>query len=181
MIQYKRYIFSLFIFNCFCMLLPQNSTAEAMGRLFSRPAERSYLDVLRQNQKLKVVTPQQNMAADISEKAAPVILPAPITLQGYVKRSDGKSNTLWINNQVVQENSVVDDVRVGQLNQRGFSKKGASLEGVDVSVPANGRHVRLKAGQTYVPENNKIYEQQVIEKANNLALEQSGEISRGDE
>ncbi|MGB2832756.1 MAG: hypothetical protein WBC07_07355, partial [Methylotenera sp.] len=98
-----------------------------------------------------------------------------------VKRSDGKGNTLWINNQAVQENSTVDNVKIGKLNQRGFSKKGASTEGVDVKIPVNGKHVRLKAGQMYAPENNKIYEMQLVEKANRLNLEQSGVIDGDDE
>lgn len=155
--------------------------ADNLGRLFSRPAERSSLDYMRQNQKLKVIVPQPSVELENTEKAAPPELPDPITLQGYVKRSDGKASTLWINNQAVQENTTVENVKIGKLNQRGFSKKGATLEGVDINIPANGKHVRLKAGQTYAPENNKIYERQVVEKAKRFELEQSGVIDGGDE
>ena len=147
-----------------------------LGRLFSRPTERSSLDYMRQNQKLKVIAPQPNVELESQEKALPPELPNPVTLQGYVKRSDGKASTLWINNQAVQENSTVDNVKVGKLNQRGFSNKDATLEGIDINIPANGKHVRLKAGQTYAPENNKIYERQVVEKARRLELEQSGVV-----
>jgi hypothetical protein len=79
----------------------------------------------------------------------------------------------------VQENSTVDHVKIGKLNQRGYSKKGATLEGVEINIPANGKRVRLKAGQTYAPESNKIYERQVVEKARRLELEQSGVIDGG--
>ncbi|MGB2832529.1 MAG: hypothetical protein WBC07_06220, partial [Methylotenera sp.] len=103
----------------------QAAPNDTLGRLFSRPGERNNLDVLRQNQQLKVIVPQENLEPEILDKALPVELPDPITLQGYVKRSDGKGNTLWINNQAVQENSTVDNVKIGKLNQRGFSKKGA--------------------------------------------------------
>lgn len=156
-------------------------SSDSFGRLFSRPAERSNLNVLRQNQKLKVVDQQQNTEPEVIEKIAPLALPDPITLQGYVKRSDGKGNTLWINNQAVQENSTIDSVKIGKLNQKGLSKKGALVEGVDVSIPASGKQVRLKAGQTYVPESNTTIELQVVEKAKNLELEQSGVLDGGDE
>jgi hypothetical protein len=91
------------------------------GRLFSKPNERSNLNILRQNQKLKPIsTPEVKPEATLNaEPAAPT---EPITLQGYVKRSDGTS-TLWINNQAVQENSSVDNVKIGRLNKRGFSLK----------------------------------------------------------
>ena len=171
-------VLSLFVGNT---IPAQAAPNDNLGRLFSRPSERNNLDVLRQNQQLKVIVPQENLEPEMLDKSLPAELPDPITLQGYVKRSDGKGNTLWINNQAVQENSTVDNVKIGKLNQRGFSKKGASTEGVDVKIPANGKHVRLKAGQMYVPENNKIYEMQLVEKANRLNLEQSGVIDGGDE
>lgn len=158
----------------------QAAPSDNLGRLFSRPAERANLDILRQNQKLKVIVPQQNNE-EVVEKATPIELPDPVTLQGYVKRSDGKGNTLWVNGQAVQEESTVDSVKIGKLNQQGFSKKGATLEGVDVKIPANGKKVRLKVGQTYVPENNTTIEQQVVDKAKNLELEQNGVIDGSEE
>ena len=52
---------------------------------------------------------------------------------------------------------------------------------MDVKIPANGKQIRLKAGQMYAPEDNKIYEMQVVEKAKRLNLEQRGVIDGGDE
>jgi hypothetical protein len=155
-------------------------TNQQFGRLFSKPSERSNLNMIRQNQKLKTISAQGAQPAAVVTPAEPAELPDPITLQGYVKRNDGGGNTLWINGHVVQENSNVDNVKVGKLNQRGFSIKGANTDGVDVKIPANGRQIRLKAGQMYEPENNKIYEMQVVEKAKRLNLERSGVID-GDE
>ena len=66
------------------------------------------------------------------------------------------------------------------MNQRGFSKNGTSTEGLDVKIPSNGKHIHLKAGQMYEPENNKIYELQVVEKAKRLNLERSGTIDDND-
>ncbi len=162
------------------VLQVQAETNEQFGRLFSKPNERSNLNVIRQNQKLKTISAQEAQQPAMVIPAEPAELPDPITLQGYVKRNDGGGNTLWINGQAVQENSNVDSVKIGKLNQSGFSKKGTSTEGVDVKIPANGKHIRLKAGQIYEPENNKIYEMQVVEKAKRLRLEQGGTIIDSD-
>ncbi len=152
---------------------------ESLGRLFSKPTERNNLDYLRQNQKLKVISPQDTPQPEPTAEAPPLELPNPITLQGYVKRGDGTKSTLWINNKPVQEGSMVDNVQIGLLNKRGFSAKGASTEGVDVKIPVNGRNVRLKAGQMYEPETDKIKELQVVEKAKRLRLEEAGVIDDG--
>lgn len=146
------------------------------GRFFSRQSERSKLDNLRQNQQLKVIKPQDQHSAEDGDNAKVEEVLDPITLQGYVKRNDGTKSTLWINNQAVQEDSSVDKVKVGKLNRRGFSSKGTSTDGVDVKIPANGKQVRLKAGQMYEPETNQIIEMQVVEKAKRLNLEAAGVI-----
>jgi hypothetical protein len=180
--QTLKLLISFFI-GLFISVMVAQSQAEPtgqFGRLFSKPNERNNLNVLRQNQKLKTISAQEAQQAEAITVAEPVELPDPITLQGYVKRSDGAS-TLWINNHAVQEDSTVDNVKIGRLNQRGFSKKGASTEGVDVNIPANGKHVRLKAGQMYEPETNQIIELQVVEKAKRLNLEEAGVIDGGDE
>ena len=153
----------------------QAETTGQFGRLFTKPSERTNLNVLRQSQQLKVVTPQDKPDPEDGAEAESAALPNPVTLQGYVKRSDGAS-TLWINKQAVQEDSSVDDVKIGRLNQQGFSKKGASVEGVDVKIPANGKKIHLKAGQMYEPETNQIIELQVVEKAKRLNLEETGVI-----
>ena len=145
------------------------------GRLFTKASERTNLNVLRQSQQLKVITPQDKPDPEDGAEAESVALPNPVTLQGYVKRSDGAS-TLWINKQAVQEDSNVDDVKIGRLNQQGFSKKGTGIEGVDVKIPANGKKIHLKAGQMYEPETNQIIELQVVEKAKRLNLEETGVI-----
>jgi hypothetical protein len=153
----------------------QAETTGQFGRLFTKPSERTNLNVLRQSQQLKVVTPQDKPDPEDGAEAESVALPNPVTLQGYVKRSDGAS-TLWINKQAVQEDSSVDDVKIGRLNQQGFSKKGTGVEGVDVKIPANGKKIHLKAGQMYEPETNQIIELQVVEKAKRLNLEETGVI-----
>jgi hypothetical protein len=141
------------------------------GRLFSRPQERKNLDYLRKNQPLKVIK-QDEAEIDPTVEPAPIVLPDPIKLQGYVKRSDGQKSTLWINDQAVQEDSVVDDVSIGKLTGRGKN----SGEGLDVKIPANGKQLRLKAGQVYEPETNQIKELKTLEKEKQIYLEETGVI-----
>lgn len=138
------------------------------GRLFSSAAERKKLDTLRKNQKLMVVNPQKTTIL----QPATDELPAPITLQGYVKRSDG-STTLWINNKAVQENSTQDDIEIGRLNKQDNSAKN-SADSLNVRIPATGKNVRLKAGQVYDPETNRIVELRLLEKEKQLTLEETG-------
>ena len=123
-------------------------TAQGMGRLFSSPAERSTLNYLRQTKKALVVAPVQELTQQA--EPVPVVLPDAISMQGYVKRSDGKQGTVWINNQAMQENSGNKDVQVGRLPENGNR--------IPLKLPANGRRLTLKAGQVYDPENNKVRE-----------------------
>lgn len=148
------------------------------GRLFSKPAEREKLDKLRQSQQLKVAPTKEEEPAASDADQSPIDNSAPITMQGYVKRSDGVSGTLWINNQAVQEGGAVDHVQIGRINRRGFSSKATNNEGVDVQ--AGGKKIRLKAGQVYEPETSQIKELQVVEKAKRLRL-QEAEVTGGDE
>ena len=123
-------------------------SAQGMGRLFSSPAERSTLNYLRQTKKALVITPVQEFIQQA--EPAPVVLPEAISMQGYVKRSDGKQGTVWINNQAMQENSGNKDVQIGRLPQNGNH--------IPLKLPANGRRLTLKAGQVYDPENNRVTE-----------------------
>jgi len=162
-------LFGLSIF--LLVSLAGSSSAQAapdddFGRLFSSPVERKKLDILRQNQKLIVVAPQKNMP---SEPAANE-LPEPITLQGYVKRSDG-STTLWVNNKPVQENSTQDHVEIGRLTKQQNPAKNGS-DSLNVRIPATGKNVRLKAGQQYAPETGQIVELRLLEKEKQLSLEE---------
>ncbi len=157
-----------------CVPSLQAAPDDDFGRLFSRPGERKNLDVMRQNQKLKVIT-QQDLQRESATDDEPVALPEPVTLQGYVKRSDG-STTLWVNSKPVQENSEVDDVEIGHLTkQQGVVKN--SSDSLNVNIPATGKHIRLKAGQMYEPETNQIKELRQLEKEKQLRLEETGVIS----
>lgn len=144
----KRF-FALFILVTTQIALMQaTQSAQPIGRLFSSPAERSTLNYLRQTKKVMMVTPVET--TDQQAESTPVELPDAINMQGYVKRSDGKQGTVWINNQAMQENSGNKDVQVGSLPENGNR--------VPLKLPANGRRLTLKAGQVYDPQNNRVRE-----------------------
>ncbi len=139
----------LFIFFSQLVFAPLALAAEPIGRLFTSPAERSNLDYLRQTKK-KLITPTIVDAQIDAPKAALILLPEVVNLQGYVKRNDGKQGTVWVNDQALQENSGNKDVQVGKLQE--------NSNRVPIKLSANGRRLNLKAGQVYDPENNHVRE-----------------------
>lgn len=127
------------------MFLPSLAMAtEPLGRLFTTPAERANLDFLRQTKKVEL--PQADQP--VPEATAPA-LPSSISVQGYVKRSDGKQSTVWVNNSPIQEDSGTSEVEVGKL--RGGNQ-------IQLKLPANGKKLSLKPGQVYIPETDSVSE-----------------------
>jgi hypothetical protein len=121
--------------------------ADDFGRLFTTPAERTSLDHLRKITPLPSIT--QNQPKGATEQAVPV-MPSSVSVEGYVKRGDGKKGTVWVNGAPVQENSSTSEVQVGKL-QRGGNQ-------VPIKLQAGGKSLNLKAGQTYDPETNSVSE-----------------------
>lgn len=99
-----------------------------LGRLFFTPAQRATLDNMR----------EKNIGtetAGVKEPAPP--LPQNVTLDGIVRRSDGK-NTVWLNSRAVTAPKAGDiGVSTGKNDNR-----------VRLSVPESGRSIDLKVGQT---------------------------------
>ncbi len=141
----------LAIFLLGSMLAQSALAAEPLGRLFSTPVERAKLDMMRQTKKEIVpqITTEQVDQPPVSIVEKPV-LPNPVTLQGYVKRTDGKKGTVWINQQAVQEDSSIDEVAIGRLSADGNR--------VPLKIKANGKRFALKAGQRYEPATNQVRE-----------------------
>ncbi|WP_082889295.1 hypothetical protein [Methylovorus sp. MM2] len=121
--------------------------AESFGRLFTTPAERSNLDYLRQTSKVNVFKETETANPDETDLPTP---PTNISVQGYVKRNDGKKGTVWINNQPMRENSANSNVQVGKV--------GADGNQVQIVVPGNGKNLNLKAGQVYTPDTGTVSE-----------------------
>lgn len=149
----------LLIVNLQLISLPVSIAAEPIGRLFSTPEERDVLDNLREarkNQPEEVEVTAPVLPAYIEHK--PIILPDAINMQGYVKRNDGKKGTIWVNGKAMQERSGNKDVQVGQLP--------SNSNRIPIRIPANGKRLTLKAGQTYSPVTNKTRESRTAVQGN---------------
>ena len=133
------------ILTC-CLVLTTIDAIAETGRLFFTPAERARLDELRSNAKSVELTNDPNAIAAPVEIAPP----SDVSVQGYVKRSDGKKGTVWVNGQPVQENSSGAGVEVGKL-------QGSSNQ-VPVTLPSSGKSLKLKAGQVYSPSTDSVSE-----------------------
>jgi hypothetical protein len=121
---------------------------ESLGRLFSTPNERAALDEVRKVK--REIVPQVVETSDSDAEQAPYVAPNSVAVQGYVKRSDGKSSTVWVNDHALQENSANEDVAVGRLSNQNNH--------VPIKLKANGKYLSLKPGQVYDPETNRVRE-----------------------
>lgn len=107
-----------------CLGAPAATAADALGRLFLSPEQRQVLDRRR--------------ATNRAEEEAPQIKEGPLTLDGHVQRSSGKTAT-WING-------------VPQFDG------GASRDPAQVTVVPNVGEpgVRLKVGEIYDRASGKV-------------------------
>lgn len=138
------------------LLVCGNSMAADFGRLFTTPEQRANLDYLRKTSKapnLKENTGNIDQTFELPTE--PLEPPASVSMQGYVKRSDGKKGTVWVNNTPMQESTKNSDIQIGKLKDSNR---------VDISLPANSKHLRLKAGQVYDSETNSVVEAGVYAK-----------------
>jgi hypothetical protein len=151
-----------------CFSLGATSTAfaaEDLGRLFTTPSERASLDHLRKTTKLPTNIPLDQPAG---EAAAPV-MPLAVSIQGYVKRGDGKKGTVWLNGEPVQEGADLGEMKVGKMRRNGNQ--------VPIQLQAGGKNLNLKAGQSYDPETNSVSEINAhAEKTAKDEIEESGTI-----
>lgn len=97
-----------------------------IGRLFTTPAERHQLDVQR-----GLLGAPPPAPAPVAEPVAAPPAPEPVTLNGFVRRSDGR-NTVWVNQEAQESATFSGDPRQPR---------------VTVPTPAGGS-VTLKPGQT---------------------------------
>ena len=107
-----------------CLAAPPIANAQELGRLFLTPQQRQDLDRRR--------------ATNRAEEEAPQIKEGPLTLDGHVQRSSGKSAT-WING-------------VPQYDSDGDHDPTR----VTVTPNAGEPGVSLKVGQTYERANGEI-------------------------
>jgi hypothetical protein len=115
------------------------ASAAELGRLFYTTAQRATLDNARK-QNIRV-----EIGGDNEQQAAPV--PQNLSINGMVRRSDGKT-TVWMNNRVVADRNVGG---VGVVPSRNDNR-------VQLIVPDSGRSVDLKVGQTVEIVSGRIEE-----------------------
>lgn len=127
-----------------CLFVSSLAVAQdGFGRLFSTPAERANLDYLRSITKDVSIKEKQDSVSALPAEAVEDTAAepsAPISMQGFVKRSDGKKGTVWINHQPILENSRQDNLSVGKLAR--------DRNEVEIGLKS-GQHFALKAGQVY--------------------------------
>ncbi len=121
------------------------------SRLFTSPVEREKLDTMRQAASLLALQTKEIQTEPDKQKPA-IALPAEITMQGYIKRKDGKKSTVWINHQALQENTLNDDVQVGIIG----SQSEQVSQSILLKLSSNGQKFKLKAGQRYLPDEHRV-------------------------
>ena len=109
------------------------ATAQELGRLFFTPEQRQALDARRK--------------ARVPDKPAAAVVAAPtLRLDGYVKRSAGRS-TVWVNGESVPESAQADAPRIGAA---------PADPRVSVSTGEGGPRVQLKPGEILDRGNGEV-------------------------
>ncbi len=116
------------------MSIACTACAAELGRMFYTPAQRATLDTARK-QNIRTEIGTDDSEAQQKPVAAP--LPQNISVNGIIRRSDGK-NTIWLNERPVDERQTGGvKAAIGKNDNR-----------VRLSVPESGRSVDIKVGQT---------------------------------
>ncbi|WP_424191987.1 hypothetical protein ACMYR3_10950 [Ampullimonas aquatilis] len=124
------------LFLCLMTLTHADVMAdESMGRLFMSVAERRALDKLRQADGTTPITSQ-------------TLNDAPVTLNGFLKRSSGKT-TVWIN-QLAHNDGITSP-------QSHALATSVSTSNVLLTL-RSGKNIHLKVGQTFDTETGVTHE-----------------------
>jgi len=134
-------LIALFI-PCLCA----GADVEPVGRLFSTPAERASLDHLRLTGEQDITHPKDQTVTTVRQIPEPAR--EQITLDGFVRRSSGKS-TAWINQLPQNENEISHGVTVRQKLSRPPS--------ISILLAPDTR-LNLKPGQTFDKATGKVSE-----------------------
>lgn len=113
----------------YCAVAAAGYDANELNNLFTDKKQRANIDAARSG--------QTSVESQRSTK---------VTVNGYMKRSDGK-DVVWVNNRSTLESSQIGDIKVQQSNI-GKNKR--------VGVTLDGKHVHLKPGETWHKETGKI-------------------------
>jgi len=119
--------------------------AESLGRLFTTPSQRAYIDKFKSRYiKGEKIEPVVHTEPKHKKNAASVEMP--ITYNGLVKRSNGK-NVVWVNGVLVDSDQAQN--KSHQVKVLGNVSRDNS---VIVKPQGSSRVVRLKPGQKWIPE-----------------------------
>jgi hypothetical protein len=123
-------LFLLFLMGAVLAAAAGAVQAQELGRLFFTPEQRDALDARRK--------------ARVPDKPAAVAVQSPtMRLDGYVKRSGGKS-TVWVDGQPADDGTRVPS--------------GSSDSSLTVSVGDGGARVRMKPGETLNRDSGKVHD-----------------------
>lgn len=123
--------------------------ADDLGRLFFTPSERAALDAARaaaaeNPPPTPAITPAEMAALPEPNTAAPTPPTAPVTLNGFVKRSRGPS-TVWLNGSTQDARAAT---MPGDVRRAGRLHRGA----IEFAATPEQGALRLKPGQTFAPD-----------------------------
>ena len=134
-----------------CLATPAAPAAEQLGRLFLTPQQREDLDRRRATNRAEEEAP-----------AAPQIMEGPLTLEGHVQRSSGRTTT-WING-VPQDDSHASrdparltlvpnegepgiSLKIGQIYERMSGTVRDNLNGGGITVGKSSRRAQPVTGR----------------------------------
>ena len=145
----RRYIYNIFLIPAVFLLLGMstvNVMADELGRLFTTPQERAALEKLRHQEPVKEIKTEITFEEPEVEEVKPDI--GGITVDGLVYRKNGKS-TAWINNSNTYE---------GDFSNQYLRINTGNIEpgNVQVEIPGSVNNIKLKVGQTYDPNAEKV-------------------------
>lgn len=126
------------------------------GRLFTSPVERERLDLARKNASVSALQAQEKKSA-LEEAEVEELLPEKVTMQGFVKRSDGKKSTFWLNNSPMQENTSNADIHAGSFNKNKISSENQ----INLKLNKSGQTFSLKPGQMYLPSEGRVMDLEI--------------------
>lgn len=142
------------------------ATSDGFGRLFTTPEERNKLQELRYavpepepepEEVIEIIVDEIDEVAD--EKAEPRDIEG-ITLNGIVYRK-GNRSTVWLNGSNSYEGSLTSEYF--RINTSDIHN-----EKVSVTVPEVNLDFDLKVGQTYEPNDERLFD--IVEDANEIII-----------
>jgi hypothetical protein len=138
---------NLALFCSLMVLTPFAFATDDLGRLFTTPQQREVLEKLRHQKPVEEITaPEILFEEPVVETEKPEI--GGITVNGLVYRKGGKS-TAWINSANTLEGNFGNEYI--QIDARNIKP-----DDVEIVIPVSEKSVKLKAGDTYDPETDRI-------------------------